>query len=514
MKKLLPIFLFCTFYLTSAQQIIFNQEISPETLSTQQKITPELAANYVKTKYYQQSSFDLKSSMEIHLPDSRVITVNFKNVFTYSNRTKSYVYQIVNEPNSDLVFSKFEDTVTGMYIGSNGEKISFHQTTPSIFAVSIVNQGMLDNQEKKDDFLISEGNSGNKSALANNDVCSDLTPICPPTVIDVMILYTADAKNIWGGTAASNTYAATAVTNFNTSLVNSGVNNNTTINLVYSGEIAYTESGNISTDLSRLRNPTDGFMDDAHTLRATYGADLVSLVTSTPTNICGLGYLNTNPTNYSNSSAFTVCLYNCAVSNLTIAHEMGHNMGLNHDWYVSQSTSPCSHHKGYINQTAITLGTSSPSNKRWRTIMAYTDQCSSVGIGCPKINRWSNPDLSYNGDPTGVPITSPQPAHETYGFLRFGCVVATFMPTMLMGVNDEVVETDNLTVSPSPASENVYIKTKMNKKLTYRILNSVGQQVLVTTENTFSVQDWTPGVYIVNAYDKNTLTGSKKFMVK
>ncbi|MFP3836198.1 hypothetical protein, partial [Chryseobacterium sp. SIMBA_028] len=79
--------------------------------------------------------------------------------------------------------------------------------------------------------------------------------------------------------------------------------------------IAYTESGNISTDLTRFRTNNDSYMDNIHTLRATYAADICSLITSTPTNTCGLGYVNTNPTNYTGTAGFSVSLYNCAVSN-------------------------------------------------------------------------------------------------------------------------------------------------------------------------------------------------------
>ena len=39
--------------------------------------------------------------------------------------------------------------------------------------------------------------------------------------------------------------------------------------------------------------------------------------------------------------------------------------------------------------------------------MAYFNQCSQEGINCYKIRRFSNPDLSYLGDPTGVPADHP-----------------------------------------------------------------------------------------------------------
>src|SRR5690606_14597751 len=234
-----------------------------------------------------------------------------------------------------------------------------------------------------------------------------------------------------------------------------------TINLVYAGEIAYAESGNINTDLTRFRNQTDGFMDDVHTLRTIYGADLCALITATPTNTCGLGYLNTNPTNYSANAAFSVSLRNCAVSNYTLSHEMGHNMGLNHDWYVNQSTSPCSNLHGYVNQTAVNMGTSAPSSRRWRTMMAYNDQCADVGINCPKINRWANPAVNYNSEPTGVAIGNLNASDEAFGFARFACVVSEFMPSASMNTLD--VRSEEHT-SELQSRENLVCRLLLEKK--------------------------------------------------
>jgi hypothetical protein len=99
-------------------------------------------------------------------------------------------------------------------------------------------------------------------------------------------------------------------------------------------------------------------------------------------------------------------------------------MGLRHDYYVDGSTSPCSHHHGYVNQTVIPSGT--PSAARWRTIMAYNNHCSDNGFNCSRIARWSNPTLNISGDATGRAIGISNPSYEIYGFQRFACVVSQF----------------------------------------------------------------------------------------
>ena len=50
------------------------------------------------------------------------------------------------------------------------------------------------------------------------------------------------------------------------------------VRLVYSGEVNYTEAADFSTDLNRLSNSGDGYLDEVANLRNTYGADLVSLL--------------------------------------------------------------------------------------------------------------------------------------------------------------------------------------------------------------------------------------------
>lgn len=512
MKAVISIFLifFSTYFF--AQQGIFNNQIVANNLSVNEKLTEEHSKDYIITKYYHQSQFNLSQELEINLPTGRKIVAFFDKKYTYTNTAESFVYKIENEPFSELVLSKYDSVITGIYGSETGEKIMIFQTAPEIFALSVFDQSKLDAQDSALDTLEASLENSNQLKMANENVCAASTT-CPPTVIDVMIIYTTAVKNQWSGLAQSNAQCATIVTNFNNSLVNSGVVN-VSLNLSYSGEIIYTESGNISTDLSRLRNQTDGFMDDAHTLRDTYAADLCALITSTPTDTCGLGYVQSNPSNYNDTYAFTVSLRGCSVGNYTVAHEMGHNMGLHHDWYVSSSTTPCSHHHGYINQNAILQGTSSPSNTRWRTIMAYTDQCTDAGIGCPKINRWSNPNLNYNGDPTGVNLLDPQPSYEVYGFQRFACAVSDFRSPNL-NVNEISKKIKEIEIYPNPVKETLFVKSPKNSKLKFDIINTVGQKILSTSSSEISVKTMAKGEYFLMIYgDDKSFLGTKKFIVE
>ncbi|MDR6404497.1 MULTISPECIES: zinc-dependent metalloprotease family protein [Chryseobacterium] len=422
-KFITSLLVFCSCVLF-AQNKIFKNSISENNLKSNQRISTDLAKSYVSTHYFSQPSFNLNSELQIKIPDDKNIKAKPIRIYKYSNKSTSYVYSIDGDPAAELVFSEYDRIVTGMYASGSGKKVMFHQTNGDIFAVSVVNEQIIPDEDEND-YIMGETEDKNSGKI-NANICSPETPICGNSRIDVMAILTNAAVAKWGGLSQSISNIATAITNFNTSLLNSGVYN-ITINFVHASEVNYTESGSGNTDLSRFRAVNDDFMDEIHTLRTTYGADICALITGSGST--GLGYVNTHPTNYSKNSAFSLSRYDLVVNNYTLAHEIGHNMGLKHDWHEDKTITPCSHHHGYVNRTAINLGTSSSPSQRWRTITAYNSECASKGISCTRINRWSNPSLNYNSEPTGIAIGQPTPSNEVFGFLRFGCIVSEFMPT-------------------------------------------------------------------------------------
>ena len=84
----------------------------------------------------------------------------------------------------------------------------------------------------------------------------------------------------------------------------------------------------------------------------------------------------------------------------TFAHELGHNMGLSHARYETGGGRMSHPAYGYVNQHGLTAGVA-PST-RWRTIMAYADQCTAAYTSCRRVLRFSSPHQSHNGDPLGI----------------------------------------------------------------------------------------------------------------
>lgn len=200
------------------------------------------------------------------------------------------------------------------------------------------------------------------------------------SVLDVLVAYTPAIQALYG-TQGAEALALQAVAEANQAYASSGMA--TRLNLVHSVLTDYAESSSMNTDLSRLRSTNDGYMDELHALRNSYGADLVSLIENEP-QYCGLAYRMATLSSSFASSAFSVVHHSCATGYFSFAHEIGHNQGAHHDT-ANASGAIFSYAYGYQD-----------SNNSFRTVMAYN--CPG---GCTRVSRFSNSNLTYNGLPTG-----------------------------------------------------------------------------------------------------------------
>lgn len=213
---------------------------------------------------------------------------------------------------------------------------------------------------------------------------------CGPTqpVFDVMIVYTTAAKRAAGGGVAITAECQLAIETANQGYINSRVD--ARMRLVYRGEVVYDESGVFDDHLERITDPSDGSMDYVHSLRNAYKADLVSLWVNDSDNgdICGLAHCDVDE-----DEAFSVVNWACAVGNLSFHHEIGHNQGCAHDHDTCDGSCSCAAFDDSYGWRFF-----GNSGQGWRTVMAYDNDAGDYA----RINWFSNPNVGYDGQPTGV----------------------------------------------------------------------------------------------------------------
>ncbi|MEM1329906.1 MAG: GC-type dockerin domain-anchored protein [Planctomycetota bacterium] len=206
--------------------------------------------------------------------------------------------------------------------------------------------------------------------------------------LDILIVYTPAMLTGAGGLTEVEALADKAYDELYDALNFSGIANGGAVifpRIVGLEEVEYTESGFLSTDLSRLREPGDGFMDGVHDMRNSLRADLVCLWTNFG-DVCGIANIAVQMGESPRPDlAFSVVSRPCLDGDsFVMSHEIGHNLGLVHQI----ESEPC-----------LLLG-SRPDGRGYvepggafRTIMATA--------GANRINRYSNHRFGEGGLPRG-----------------------------------------------------------------------------------------------------------------
>jgi hypothetical protein len=232
----------------------------------------------------------------------------------------------------------------------------------------------------------------------------------------VLVAFLPGVSNNLGGQDGAIALAESAVAMANVTYENSGIS--LELRLVGAQQTADGGTGDPNQMLSLLRGTNDGWYDEMHTLRDSVGADFVSLLTGASgwgTSTCGLGYVmaNVNPSFASN--AFSILKYTCVTYD-TFTHELGHNMGCDHE----RGPNASGFHAYPYSYGYRTPASSHPNNAVYRTIMAYPP-----GTG---IKYFSSPDISFDGVALGVAAPAGNSADNVRSigetapiFTRFRC---------------------------------------------------------------------------------------------
>lgn len=258
---------------------------------------------------------------------------------------------------------------------------------------------------------IAEGVRSIGAFVGSDTDCSD--PLIY-TSIDVMVLYPQSLR-----ADQVEPYAVAQVAKANSLFINSGVRIQYT--LVYVGPITGEQPpGPNASGIARATRPVLDWLNlqfatatpdtEVELLRKAHGADMISIVVPlhTADATCGIANMvekrNGNETMSGSTQAFgtkafTAVELDCGNGDFTFAHELGHTFGMRHE----DDRSPFN-----ILDWAYGYIVPLPTGAR-ATVMA----CVSPATGCQRIERFSNPNISYEGVPTGLHSSqSSTPAHD------------------------------------------------------------------------------------------------------
>ncbi|MBL9134757.1 MAG: VCBS repeat-containing protein [Verrucomicrobiales bacterium] len=272
--------------------------------------------------------------------------------------------------------------------------------------------------------------------------------------VDVMVVYTAACATANGGSSGMSALINASVTSANTSYSNSRISQS--LRLVYSGQVSYTSSGQLGTDLGRLRETADGYMDTVHALRDQYKADLVSLFVTGASDYAGIAYLwmTGYPASSLAPNGFSVVVDTYAEANLTFAHELGHNMGCGHA-SADGGSGAYSYSYGY----KFTV-----SGTQYRTVMAYAP-----GIRIP---YFSSPNNSYLGATLGTST-----ANNTLTIQNSGSSVSSYRVGTTVWQDWTVAGAADLTADTKP---DVYWRNNSSGRVIAWTMDGITQQSTAT----------------------------------
>ena len=255
------------------------------------------------------------------------------------------------------------------------------------------------------------------------------TAVDDSITIDLMIVYT-DAAATWsanesglgdidGVIAQAMNLSQNALDNSKTGIRLRLVHaHNTSYNEITDGIDRGTRLIRLSQNPSSPKFPAEfnGYMEEVHTLRTQYGADVVSLLASMEEGLGGIGWLMLD-TSGDAARAFNIVRVQQAATSLALIHEIGHNMGNRH------SRTQISNEARAVGGLFHYSTGYQDFDVRFHTVMAYSD-------GLMEAPFFSSPNLFFSGRPTGTD-NALAPADNARSMKEIKRTVSNYQPTMV-----------------------------------------------------------------------------------
>ncbi|MGW7418208.1 InlB B-repeat-containing protein [Streptomyces sp. NPDC054863] len=262
------------------------------------------------------------------------------------------------------------------------------------------------------------------------------------TLIDLIVGYTPKALAEAGSVTQMRADITRAVALTNDALADSKVDARVRLLTIPPVSPVPAARDGVTQDLIKaLATPRDKLLDEMQTLRDSHGADLVSVIAGGRA-AGGLGYSPKAPSSKTANYGYNIVAH-AALKNFSLGHEIGHNLGSAHDRVTEPKQPPPYGANGYF-----------PSNGDFASLMAYESSCRKSTRGrCGRVNQFSNPVLSYRGQPFGVPLGRPNEAATAQIFNTTSKAIASYRNTKssdtLCAVTTTVSPGGSGTVTPS-----------------------------------------------------------------
>ncbi|HEX6572984.1 MAG TPA: M12 family metallo-peptidase, partial [Steroidobacteraceae bacterium] len=320
------------------------------------------------------------SALEFKLADGQTITAELQRVARDDQKaTQSWIGTFADSPGSLVVLSKVKGVVTGYgtYQDKTFEVLPVAGGKHLLFEID---DARLPQGKDPVEKSVAGAAELYSTGLTESGTTATTATTAGAVVHDVLVVYTSTSAARWGA-ATLQSMIQNAIQAGNQAYINSHAN--ITVNVVAVKQVAMKEAasgGMMSTMNTLVKDP------EVQGLRKSLYADMVVLV-SEDSNYCGYAKL----TNYYTNGVVTwwdanAIVYSNCLSNQTVAHELGHLQGLDHN---KENTA-------YSGWYPYSYGYRRCTTDGFIDVMSYS--CS----GAPKISVFSNPSVTYNGYATGV----------------------------------------------------------------------------------------------------------------